>query len=104
MDKFFVFFALIVLFNEGRLDLWQACAMISRDFALMLFAGYLSYSHLWRNYKYRSILWGKISTSMQFIVLMGLAFGLQIPTFVFILFIFAGAFAFIELLKAKTSE
>ncbi len=103
MDKFFVFFALSVLFKEGRIELWQACAMITRDFFLCLFAIYLSLGRLWNNYKYKSIRWGKISTSMQFLILIGLTAGYNFPDFVFILFILTGSLAFIQLLKVRTS-
>src|SRR5581483_12415887 len=37
MDKFFVLFALVVFVLEKKLLLWQAGAMLSRDFALCLF-------------------------------------------------------------------
>lgn len=103
MDKFFVFFALSVFFAEGKIELWQAASMITRDFFLCLFGLYLSLCHLWDNYKYKSIGWGKISTSMQFIILIGLTAGYSIPSFVFILFILTGSLAFLQLLKLRTS-
>lgn len=103
MDKFFVYFALVVFLMEGKLETWQACAMVARDFFLCLFAIYMTFARLWRNYKYRSIRWGKISTSMQFISLMALCLGIQIPTAVFGLFIVTGALAFIELIKMRAS-
>src|SRR3990167_7406052 len=71
MDKFFVFFVLSIFFIENKIELWQALAMITRDFFLCLFALYLSFCHLWNNYKYRSIQWGKISTTLQFFILVG---------------------------------
>lgn len=104
MDKFFVFFALSVLFLENKLEIWQACSMIARDFFLCVFAIYLSLFHLWDNYKYKSIPWGKVSTSMQFIVLIGLTAGYSFPGFVFALFILTGSLAFIQLLKLRSSQ
>ena len=103
MDKFFVFFVLTVLFVEGRIELWQSMSMITRDFFLCVFALYLSIFRLWDNYKYKSIGWGKISTSMQFIILMGLTLGYTFPSFVFVLFILTGSLAFFQLLKLRTS-
>jgi CDP-diacylglycerol--glycerol-3-phosphate 3-phosphatidyltransferase len=103
MDKFFVFFALVLFLQEGRLQVWEACAMISRDFFLCLFAAYLSFFHLWRNYHYKSICWGKISTSMQFVTLIALAAGLTVPPYIYSLFIISGFFAFIELCRVKAS-
>lgn len=102
MDKFFVFFALSVLFTESKIELWQACAMISRDFFLCLFAIYLSLGRLWNTYKYKSIQWGKISTFLQFILLLGLTLGYTFPNFIFILFIVTGTLAFIQLFKLRT--
>ncbi len=104
MDKFFVFFTLSVLFIEGKIELWQACSMIARDFFLCLFAVYLSFFQLWDNYKYKSIQWGKISTSLQFIILIGLTAGYSFPNFVFIIFILTGSLAFIQLLRLRTSQ
>lgn len=104
MDKFFVYFALALFLSEGKLEIWEACAMISRDFFLCIFALYLSCFRLWHNYRYRSIRWGKVSTAMQFISLFVLALGLQIPSFVFVLFIITGFLAFIELFKVRTSQ
>ena len=103
MDKFFVFFALILFFQEGKIELWEAFAMVSRDFFLCLFAIYLSIFHLWRNYQYKSICWGKISTSLQFIVLLLLTIDFKIPPILFALFILTGCLTFIELCKAKKS-
>src|SRR5690348_3310287 len=71
MDKFFVFFALGALFIEHKIELWQALMMVSRDFALCLFGLYLSLSGLWQTYEFRSIRWGKITTGLQFLILMG---------------------------------
>ncbi|MBS0628208.1 MAG: CDP-alcohol phosphatidyltransferase family protein [Verrucomicrobia bacterium] len=104
MDKFFVFFTLSILFSEGKIELWQACSMIARDFFLCLFAIYLSFFHLWDNYKYKSIPWGKVSTSLQFIILIGLTAGYTFHNFVFAIFILTGSLAFIQLLKLRASQ
>lgn len=102
MDKFFVFFVLSILFTEDKIKLWQACAMLSRDFFLCLFAIYLSLGKLWNTYKYKSIQWGKISTFLQFILLLGLTVGYTFPNIIFILFIITGSLAFIQLFKLRT--
>ncbi len=101
MDKFFVFFALGVLMLESRLLPWQACAMISRDFFLCLFAIYLAIAGRWQKYQYRAIRWGKITTALQFIVLIGLTLGFVFPWYIFILFIVFGCLAFIELCQLR---
>ncbi len=97
MDKFFVFFALGVLTLEGHLMPWEACAMISRDFFLCLFAIYLAIAGKWQSYQYRSIRWGKITTALQFIVLIGLTLNFAFPAYIYILFIVSGCLAFVEL-------
>lgn len=101
MDKFFVFFALTVLFYEGRLELWQSCAMISRDFFLCLFGLYLSISGDWQNYQFTSIRWGKVTTALQFLVLVGLTLGIRFKYYLYGIFILFGLLAFIELCQLK---
>ncbi len=101
MDKFFVYFALILFLSEHKILAWQACSMISRDFFLCIFAIYLSCFHRWKSHKYRSIRWGKVSTSLQFLSLMALAVGFQIPNFIFFIFIGAGVLAFVELFRSR---
>jgi phosphatidylglycerophosphate synthase len=104
MDKFFVFFALGVLMLEGRLLPWEACAMISRDFFLCFFAIYLAVAGRWHNHQYRSIRWGKITTALQFCVLIGLTFGFVFPWYIFVLFIVSGCLAFIELCQLNLAR
>jgi CDP-diacylglycerol--glycerol-3-phosphate 3-phosphatidyltransferase len=97
MDKFFVYFALTVLCIENRIELWQAFAMVARDFFLMIFAIYLLAAHSLKNYEYRSIRWGKVSTALQFIVLLGLCINIVFPVSIFFIFILLGSLAFVEL-------
>jgi CDP-diacylglycerol---glycerol-3-phosphate 3-phosphatidyltransferase len=104
MDKFFVFFALGVLTLQGCLQSWQACAMISRDFFLCLFALYLGVAGKWQNYEFRSIRWGKITTALQFFVLIGLSLRISFPWYIYCLFIISGCLAFIELCLLKRTQ
>ncbi|MEN9343761.1 MAG: cDP-diacylglycerol--glycerol-3-phosphate 3-phosphatidyltransferase [Chlamydiota bacterium] len=101
MDKFFVVFALVVFFMEGKIELWEGCAMIARDFFLCVFGLYLSFSGVWESYKVTAIRWGKISTALQFIVLMVLTLGYSIPSYLYTVFIVLGLLAFIELWQLK---
>lgn len=103
MDKFFVVFCLGVLLAENRLEPWQALMMISRDFALCLFGLYLSLSGLWHSYKFRSIRWGKITTALQFIVLIALTLGYTIPWYLYCAFIVFAGLALVELFQFKKS-
>ncbi len=104
MDKFFVFFALGVLLMEQKLAMWQAGAMISRDFFLCAFGLYLSFSGLWEAYKCKAIRWGKVTTALQFFVLIGLTLHFTFPWYVYTLFILFGCLAFLELLQIKQSS
>ncbi len=97
MDKFFVFFALGILFYEGRLALWELSSMISRDFALCVFALYLSLSKRWKAYSCKSIHWGKATTALQFMTLIGLTCHCIFPSYLYALFILFGILAFVEL-------
>ncbi|MCP5492381.1 MAG: CDP-alcohol phosphatidyltransferase family protein [Chlamydiales bacterium] len=101
MDKFFVYVCLTVLLMDHHLALWQACAMLSRDVALVLFAVYLTALRKWKNYPFRSILWGKISTAVQFMTLIALVLNVSIPPMFYTIFIVMGIFALYELFTAE---
>lgn len=97
MDKFFVFFVVSTLMIEGNLQLWQALALISRDFAVLFFGLYLALRGTWSNFQFRSIWSGKITTTLQFFVLLGLTFHLPMPIYIFWSFITLGLLALFEL-------
>lgn len=97
MDKFFVFFAVSTLMLEGNLKLWEALALISRDFAVLFFGLYLALRGTWSNFQFRSIWSGKITTTLQFFVLLGLTFHIIIPIYIFWCFIALGILALFEL-------
>jgi phosphatidylglycerophosphate synthase len=101
MDKFFVVFTLSILLLEGRMELWQGCSMISRDFFLCVFGLYLSLSGHWESYKFTAIRWGKVTTALQFLVLIGLTLGLTFPGYFYYIFILFGMLAFVELWQIK---
>jgi len=103
MDKFFVFFCLGVLVSEGRLLPLQGLMMISRDFALCLFGLYLSLSGLWPSYEFRAIRWGKITTALQFVVLIALTWGFNISWYLYAAFVAFATLALIELFQFKKS-
>jgi CDP-diacylglycerol--glycerol-3-phosphate 3-phosphatidyltransferase len=101
MDKFFVFFALTVLFFENKVELWQVLMMVSRDFALCLFGLYLSLSGLWQTYEFRSIRWGKITTALQFLVLMAVTLGYGMTPYLFYAFVAFALFGLYELFQFR---
>lgn len=97
MDKFFVFTVLAVLIQEQHLSLWEAAAMIVRDFSVILFGFYLIATNKWTGYQFRSIWCGKVTTTLQLFVLLGLTLHYKIPMYIFIVFIALGVLALIEL-------
>ncbi|MEN9655014.1 MAG: cDP-diacylglycerol--glycerol-3-phosphate 3-phosphatidyltransferase [Chlamydiota bacterium] len=103
MDKFFVYFGLGVLFAEYRLESWEMVAMLSRDLFLCLYGLILLITGKWKNVVFRSIRWGKVTTALQFIVLMGLVCHMAIPSFVFLSFIAMGWLAFLELFQVSST-
>lgn len=97
MDKFFVFFVVGILIHEGRIESWEAVALISRDFAVLIFGLYLTLRGSWSNFQFQSIWCGKITITLQFFVLIGLIFNLVIPIYIFWCFIVLGILALFEL-------
>ena len=105
MDKFFVFFVLFILLRENRMETWQAAAMVSRDFFLLIFASYLLATRTLKNYEYKSIRWGKASTALQFITLIGICLNIAIPSSIYLIFVLLGSLAFVELfVRLKNSS
>ena len=104
MDKFFVFFALTILCLEKKLELWQGCAMVSRDFFLLLFGLYLGLKGHWESYRFTSIRWGKVTTALQFLILIGLTFGIFFSSYLYGIFVLFGLLAFIELWQIKKNS
>jgi CDP-diacylglycerol--glycerol-3-phosphate 3-phosphatidyltransferase len=101
MDKFFVFFALGVLFMEGKVEAWQALTMVSRDFALCFFGLYLSLSGLWQTYEFRAIRWGKVTTALQFFVLVWVTLGYTVSIYLYWSFVAFALFGLYELFQFK---
>lgn len=101
MDKFFVYFALSVLFFEGHIALWQAAAMLSRDMFLCLYGMIMLATSRWKTIVFRAIRWGKVTTALQFLVLIGLVFQKSFPWYLYLTFFCLGTLAFLELLQSK---
>ena len=104
MDKFFVFFTLSIFILEKKLLFWQALLMISRDLFLCLFAIYIIIQKDWKSYKFQAVRWGKITTAMQFSVILLHTFNISLPSFIYWMFAIVGFFMFIELMKLSKSS
>jgi CDP-diacylglycerol--glycerol-3-phosphate 3-phosphatidyltransferase len=103
MDKFFVFFTLSIFIFEKKIFFWQALLMISRDLFLCLFAIYIIAKKDWRSYKFQAVRWGKITTAMQFSIILLHTFNIALPNFIYWIFSVVGFFMFIELIKLSKS-
>lgn len=101
-DKFFVYFALTILFLEGRLLLWQALVMLSRDICLCLYGLWVVAIGRWHSVVIQSIRWGKVTTALQFIILSGLIFHFSFSWIAYGAFVVMGVFAFLELLRSQS--
>jgi CDP-diacylglycerol--glycerol-3-phosphate 3-phosphatidyltransferase len=104
MDKFFVYFALAVLCQEGRLVWWEAAAVLSRDFFLCLYGILILVKREWGSVVFRSVRWGKATTALQFVTLIGLVYGFSFPWILFVIFAIMGWLAFLELLQLGTPQ
>lgn len=98
MDKFFVYFALITLFQEGSLSLLELQAMLSRDFGVCLYALYIAFRGRIKSVVFRSVRFGKATTFLQFLFLGALVLNYPFPSIALIIFTTMGAMAFIELI------
>lgn len=103
MDKFFVYFALTVLFIESRVSPWEVAAMLSRDFFVCIYGFLMVAAGKWKTIVVRAIRWGKATTGLQFIVLIGLILGIVFPWYIYAAFIVMGWLAFLELFQVRTS-
>ncbi len=100
-DKFFVYFALSSLFVEGRLSSWQVAAMLSRDIAVFAYSLLILLMGRAKSIAFRSLWAGKVSTALQFIVLIGIVFDLSFSWITYSAFFVMGGIAFMELFQSS---
>jgi len=106
MDKFFMFFCLGLLVATDYMPLWGMACMISREVFLFSFGLYITIAKEWDNLKFHSIIWGKLTTVAQFIVLILIVIEVYLPWYVYAAFIplgFLTAYALYRNFK-KTSK
>lgn len=101
MDRFFVFFVIVVLLGEGTIGFWEVLALVCRDISVILFGFYLVFSGKLTRYRFKAIWCGKATTFLQFLVFLGLTLNIAIPPFTYTLFILLGLMALIELYLSK---
>ena len=96
-DKFFVFFILTILMIENKITTFSVVAMLSRDIALAIFGTYLLLIRQFKITQFRSIIWGKVSTALQFGAIIAICAGWSIPPATYFIFIALSALALVEL-------
>jgi CDP-diacylglycerol---glycerol-3-phosphate 3-phosphatidyltransferase len=96
-DKAFVVTALSMFLINGQISIFEACAMLCRDFSVIFFGFYLVLSGNFQKYHFRSIWSGKLTTTAQLLFLAGLTFQMPIHSSSYSVFIFLGGTALIEL-------
>ncbi|MBN9378678.1 MAG: CDP-diacylglycerol--glycerol-3-phosphate 3-phosphatidyltransferase [Chlamydiales bacterium 38-26] len=102
-DKFFVIFVVCILIHEEKLQIWQAITLGCRDLSVLVFGIHLILNKRLSTYQFRAILCGKITTFLQFFVLLALTLNLSIPDPLFITFILLGLLSLVELALPKRS-
>ena len=104
MDKFFVLFVISCLLYSESLKPFEALAIMSRDVSLVIFGFYLLLKGRLKIYNFRSLIWGKITTVLQFFVIFFAILHLEVTVFPYILFVLFAIFALVELfLTLKTN-
>lgn len=104
MDKFFVYFALYIFFQEGSISPIAIGAILSRDVSLCIYGISMACSGRLKSIVFRSVRWGKVTTALQFSLLVALSFGIHFSSLVYILFVILGGLALLELFQLKTTE
>jgi len=101
--KFFLIFFICILIHEEKLQIWQAITLGCRDLSVLVFGIHLILNKRLSTYQFRAILCGKITTFLQFFVLLALTLNLSIPDPLFITFILLGLLSLVELALPKRS-
>lgn len=100
-DKCFTLCVLTVLTAEHRLELWETITVLSREFAVILFAIYLLITGNLLKWEARSLFFGKITTALQLLLFFGLTYGIKFPSEVYMVFALLGVGAFCELIAKR---
>lgn len=101
LDKFFVFFILAIFWQEGTLSPALLLAFLSRDLAVAAFSLYLLLKGTLKTYKVEAFFWGKVATTLQFLVLLAIIQHIAIPSLVIYAFALIGCLSFRELLRTS---
>lgn len=96
-DKLFVFTVMFTYLFENKLTPLELTAMLSRDFAVAIFGGYLLTRGIFGRYKIEAFWCGKLFTTLQLFVLLVLAAGYSLPASIYGVFVVLGFLSLVEL-------
>ena len=102
MDKFFVVVCFGAYFRNTIRSLARVDDDLSRFCTLSIWTLLKSLGN-WPSYEFRAIRWGKITTALQFVVLIALTLGFSIPWYLYGAFVAFAVLALIELFQFKKS-
>lgn len=97
VDKFFMFFALVVLLSEDKMGSYEVTALFARDIMILVFGLYLALTGHWKNWTLRAPRLGKIFTGLQLFVLFALCMDVTPPSYTYDLFYLLGSLLLVEL-------
>jgi len=103
-NVFFVYFVLVVFYLEGGIHLGAALTFLARDAAVCIYGFYLFIARKWQGLKIKPLCFGKITTALQFLIIIGLTLHYQFSFYVYSLFILLGILALIELFFRKNGH
>lgn len=104
MDKFFVYFVLFIFHLENSLGLKEVLALVSRDLAICIYGIYLLLSKNWPSLKIKPLCFGKITTALQFLIIIGLTLHYHFSSYVYLIFVILGVLALLELFFRKNDH
>lgn len=97
VDKFFMFFAVVVLLMENKMGSYEMTALFARDIMVLVFGLYLALTGHWRSWTLRAPRLGKIFTGLQLLVLLTLCLNAAPPSYTYELFYLLGSLMLVEL-------
>lgn len=97
-DKLFVFTAIALFFFEGKIGFLELLSFLSRDFSLVVFTVIIYFLGGWGKFSIQSFYCGKITTAMQFLILMAVSLNLEVLPLFYMAMAAFGLLSFVELL------
>lgn len=96
-DKAFALAVVATYWVQGDLTIFEIIAIASRDIGAGMFGVWLLVKGLIGQYHFKAFYTGKIATTLQFLLFIGIESGMTIPIMYYVVLLLLGASAFIEL-------